>query len=327
MLSSEGSVQAATEAVTRHGVAVLVPCYNEEVAIAKVVTDFRAALPHAAIYVYDNNSTDGTVAAAARAGAVVRREQHQGKGNVVRRMFTDVDADIYVLVDGDATYDAASAPKMVEKLGHDRLDMVCAVRIEREDAAYRLGHRAGNRLLTGFVGHVFGRAFSDMLSGYRVFTRRFVKSFPVLSGGFEIETELTVHALELELPVGEMATPYFSRPRGSASKLSTWRDGLRILFTILKIYRSERPLPFFGSIGVSLAIASLGFAFPIVMTYVREGIVPRLPTVILSTGLMLIACLSVACGLVLDTVTRGRRELKLLAYLAQRAPAEERRQN
>jgi glycosyltransferase involved in cell wall biosynthesis len=326
MLLTEGSAEGAAEVVARHRVAVLVPCYNEEVAIAKVVADFRAAIPDAAIYVYDNNSTDGTVAAASRAGAVVRRERHQGKGNVVRRMFTDVDADIYVLVDGDATYDAPSAPRMIEKLVRDRLDMVCAVRVDREDAAYRLGHRAGNRLLTGFVGHVFGQAFSDMLSGYRVFTRRFVKSFPVLSGGFEIETELTVHALELELPVGEMATPYYSRPRGSASKLSTWRDGFRILFTILKIYRSERPLPFFGSIGVSLAIASLGFAFPILMTFIREGMVPRLPTVVLSMGLMLIACLSIACGIVLDTVTRGRRELKLLAYLAQRAPAEERRQ-
>jgi len=325
MLLAEGSAQAMVETVARQRVAVLVPCYNEEAAIARVVTDFRAALPDAAIYVYDNNSTDRTVEAATRAGAVVRREQHQGKGNVVRRMFTDVDADIYVLVDGDATYDAPSAPAMIDKLVRDRLEMVCAVRVDRDEAAFRLGHRAGNRLLSGFVGHVFGRAFSDMLSGYRVFTRRFVKSFPVLSGGFEIETELTVHALELELPVGEMATPYYSRPRGSASKLSTWRDGFRILFTILKIYRSERPLPFFGSIGVSLAIASLGFAFPVLLTFMREGIVVRLPTLILSTGLMLIACLSIACGLVLDTVTRGRRELKLLAYLAQRAPAEERR--
>lgn len=325
MLLAEGSAQAMVETVARQRVAVLVPCYNEEAAIARVVTDFRAALPDAAIYVYDNNSTDRTVEAATRAGAIVRREQHQGKGNVVRRMFTDVDADIYVLVDGDATYDAPSAPAMIDKLVRDRLEMVCAVRVDRDEAAFRLGHRAGNRLLSGFVGHVFGRAFSDMLSGYRVFTRRFVKSFPVLSGGFEIETELTVHALELELPVGEMATPYYSRPRGSASKLSTWRDGFRILFTVLKIYRSERPLPFFGSIGVSLAIASLGFAFPVLLTFMREGIVVRLPTLILSTGLMLIACLSIACGLVLDTVTRGRRELKLLAYLAQRAPAEERR--
>jgi glycosyltransferase involved in cell wall biosynthesis len=327
MLGTETSGEVAAEVVNRHRVAVLVPCYNEEAAIGKVVADFRAALPEAAVYVYDNNSTDRTVEAATQAGAVVRRELHQGKGHVVRRMFTDVDADIYVLVDGDATYDAPSARSMIAKLVQDRLDMVVAVRVDREEAAYRLGHRAGNRLLTGFVGHVFGYTFTDMLSGYRVFTRRFVKSFPVLSGGFEIETELTIHALELELPAGEVRTPYYSRPKGSASKLSTWRDGFRILRTILRIYRAERPLPFFGSIGVSLAIISIGLAIPIFITYLREGIVPRLPTAVLSTGLMVLACLSVAVGLVLDTVTRGRRELKLLAYLAQRAPAEERRRS
>ena len=234
-------------------VAVLVPCYNEEHAIAKVVADFRAALPGATIYVYDNNSKDGTVAAARSAGAVVRRETHQGKGYVVRRMFNDVEADIYVLVDGDATYDAPSAPEMIDKLLDDRLDMVVATRVDREEAAYRPGHRAGNRLLTGFVAHIFGRAFTDILSGYRVFSRRFVKSFPILSGGFEIETELTVHALELELPVGEVATPYYSRPTGSASKLSTWHDGFRILWTVLKLYRAERPLSLFGSFGIALA--------------------------------------------------------------------------
>jgi len=303
----------------------LVPCYNEEAAIGKVVADFRAALPEARIYVYDNNSTDRTVEAATKAGATVRREQHQGKGRVVRRMFTDIDADIYVLVDGDATYDAPSAPKMIEQLVADRLDMVCAVRVDHEEAAYRLGHRAGNRMLTGFVAHVFGQSFTDMLSGYRVFTRRFVKSFPVLSGGFEIETELTVHALELELPVGEMRTPYYSRPQGSASKLSTWRDGYRILRTVLRLYRAERPLPLYTGFGISLAIVAIGIAIPIFWTYFEEGTVPRLPTAILSTGLMLLAFLAVACGLILDTVTRGRRELKLLAYLAQRAPAEERR--
>jgi glycosyltransferase involved in cell wall biosynthesis len=308
-------------------VAVLVPCYNEEIAIGKVVADFRAALPEAAVYVYDNNSTDRTVEAAARAGAVVRREQHQGKGRVVRRMFTDVDADIYVLVDGDATYDAPSARAMIGKLVAERLDMVCAVRVDREEAAYRMGHRAGNRLLTGFVAHVFGESFTDMLSGYRVFTRRFVKSFPALSGGFEIETELTVHALELELPVGEVRTPYYSRPQGSASKLSTWRDGYRILRTVLRLYRAERPLPLFTGIGISLAIVSIGIAIPIFITYLHEGTVPRLPTAVLSTGVMLLAFLSIACGLILDTVTRGRRELKLLAYLAQRAPAEERRRS
>lgn len=325
MLSAEGSAPDTADVVARQKVAVLVPCYNEEVAIAKVVAGFRAVLPDATIYVYDNNSTDRTVEVATRAGAVVRREQHQGKGHVVRRMFTDVDADIYVLVDGDATYDAPSAPVMIERLVRDRLDMVCAVRVDSEEAAYRLGHRAGNRLFTGFVGHVFGQSFSDMLSGYRVFTRRFVKSFPVLSGGFEIETELTIHALELELPVGEMTTPYYSRPSGSASKLSTWRDGYRIMRTVLRLYRAERPLALFSALGASIAIASIGLAIPVFITYVQEGTVPRLPTAILSTGLMLVAVLLVACGLVLDTVTRGRRELKLLAYLAQRAPAEERR--
>lgn len=326
MLSSDTSSPAA-EIIGLSRIAVLVPCYNEEAAIGKVVADFRAALPGATIYVYDNNSTDRTVAAAAEAGAIVRRETHQGKGRVVRRMFTDVDADIYVLVDGDATYDAPSAPKMVAMLVADRLDMVCAIRVDREEAAYRPGHRAGNRLLTGLVAHVFGQSFTDMLSGYRVFTRRFVKSFPVLSGGFEIETELTVHALELELPVGEMKTPYYSRPQGSASKLNTWRDGIRILRTVLRLYRAERPLPLFTGIGLSLAIVAIGLAIPVFVTYFHDGTVPRLPTAVLSTGLMVLAFLSVACGIILDTVTRGRRELKLLAYLAQRVPAEERRRS
>jgi glycosyltransferase involved in cell wall biosynthesis len=326
MLPAEGN-GAAAAIVGSSRVVVLVPCYNEDMAIGKVVADFRAALPDAAIYVYDNNSTDRTVEAATAAGAIVRREHHQGKGRVVRRMFTDVDADIYVLVDGDATYDAPSAAGMIDKLVAERLDMVCAVRVDRDEAAYRLGHRAGNRMLSGFVAHVFGESFTDMLSGYRVFTRRFVKSFPALSGGFEIETELTVHALELELPVGEMPTPYYSRPEGSTSKLSTWRDGFRILRTVLRLYRAERPLPLFTGIGISLAIVSIGIAIPIFITYLQDGTVPRLPTAVLSTGVMLLAFLSIACGLILDTVTRGRRELKLLAYLAQRAPAEERRRS
>jgi glycosyltransferase involved in cell wall biosynthesis len=311
--------------VTELEVALLLPCYNEEHAIAKVVADFHAALPGATVYVYDNNSTDGTMAAATQAGAVVRRESHQGKGHVVRRMFNDIEADVYVLVDGDATYDAPSAPEMVDKLIAERLDMVVATRVDRDAAAYRPGHRAGNRLLSGFVAHIFGRAFTDILSGYRVFSRRFVKSFPILSGGFEIETELTVHALELELPVGEVATPYYSRPAGSISKLSTWQDGFRILWTVLRLYRAERPLSLFGAFGIALIIVSIGLAIPIVITYVQEGIVPRLPTAVLSTGLMLLAFLSIACGLILDTVTRGRREAKLIAYLALRAPGEERR--
>ena len=303
--------------------AVLVPCFNEEVAIAQVVADFRAALPEAAIYVYDNNSIDRTVEVARAAGAVVRREMHQGKGNVVRRMFADVDADIYVLVDGDATYDAPSARAMIERMIEDRLDMVAAARVDQEQAAYRLGHRTGNRLLTGFFSSVFKATFSDILSGYRVFSRRFVKSFPVLSRGFEIETELAVHALELELAVAEVPTPYYARPEGSVSKLSTWRDGLRILSTIVSLYRSERPLAFFTGVGIALAIVSIGLAIPIFVTYFEQGTVPRIPTAILSTGLMLLAFLAIVAGLVLDTVTRGRREMKLIAYLEQRAPGED----
>jgi glycosyltransferase involved in cell wall biosynthesis len=301
-------------------IAVLVPCFNEEAAVATVVADFRKALPSAEIFVYDNNSSDRTVAVARDAGAVVRRERRQGKGHVVRRMFADVDADIYVLVDGDATYDAASAPRLIDSLLSDRLDMVVGLRVDQAVAAYRPGHRTGNRILTGFLSAVFGQAFKDILSGYRVFSRRFVKSFPVLSDGFEIETELSVHALELALPVAEIETPYYARPEGSVSKLNTWRDGFRILSTILKLYRSEKPLRFFTGIGVFLTLISIGLAIPVFVTYLEEGIVPRLPTAILSTGLIILAMLSVSSGLVLDTVTRGRREMKLLAYLSQ-APA------
>jgi glycosyltransferase involved in cell wall biosynthesis len=300
-------------------VAVLVPCFNEAAAVAKVVTDFRKNLPDADIFVYDNNSSDRTVAVAREAGAEVRSERRQGKGHVVRRMFADIDADIYVLVDGDATYDAASAPRMIEKLKADRLDMVVGLRVDQAEAAYRPGHRAGNRMLTGFLSAVFGEAFKDILSGYRVFSRRFVKSFPVLSDGFEIETELSVHALELALPVAEIETPYFARPEGSFSKLNTWRDGFRILGTILKLYRSEKPLRFFSAIGLFLTVVSIGLAIPVVITWLEQGIVPRLPTAVLSMGLMILAVLSVSSGLVLDTVTRGRREMKLLAYLAQPA--------
>jgi glycosyltransferase involved in cell wall biosynthesis len=310
---------------SRYEVAVLVPCYNEARAIAKVVADFRAALPDATIYVYDNNSTDGTVEAAQSAGAVVRRETHQGKGHVVRRMFNDIEADIYVLVDGDATYDAPSAVAMIERLLADRLDMVVANRVDQDVAAYRTGHRTGNRLLTSFVGMVFGSNFNDMLSGYRVFSRRFVKSFPVLSGGFEIETELTVHSLELGIATAEIDTPYYARPQGSASKLSTWSDGLRILRTIIRLYRAERPLPFFGAVGLMLIIISIGFGVPVVTTFLETGLVPRLPTAVLAMGLMILGSLSIAIGLVLDTVTRGRREMKRLAFLALRAPGEERR--
>ena len=317
--------QTQANALERLRVAVLVPCYNEEKSIARVVNDFSAALPQAEIYVYDNNSTDNTAAAAAEAGAVVRRESHQGKGHVVRRMFADVEADIYVLVDGDATYHAPSVSKMLAKLLDDRLDMVVSARVDKEHTAYRPGHRTGNWLLTEFVTIVFGRAFTDTLSGFRVFSRRFVKSFPVLSGGFEIETELTVHALELDLPVAEVETPYYSRVEGSASKLNTWRDGFRILWTILRLYRSERPLQFFSAIAIVLAVTAIILAIPLITTFIEEGIVPRLPTAVLATGLMLAAALSFMSGLILDTVTRGRRELKLLAYLAHRTPGDERR--
>jgi glycosyltransferase involved in cell wall biosynthesis len=298
-------------------VAVLVPCFNEEAAVATVVADFRKALPAAAIYVYDNNSSDRTAQVAREAGAEVRSERRQGKGHVVRRMFADIEADVYVLVDGDATYDAPSAPRMIERLIDDHLDMVVGLRIDQVQAAYRRGHRTGNRMLTGFLSSVFGQAFKDILSGYRVFSRRFVKSFPVLSDGFEIETELTVHALELAMPVAELDTPYYARPEGSVSKLNTWRDGFRILGTILRLYRSEKPLRFFTVIGVFLALVSIGLAIPIIITYLEEGIVPRLPTAVLSMGLMIVAVLSISSGLVLDTVTRGRREMKLLAYLSQ----------
>jgi glycosyltransferase involved in cell wall biosynthesis len=298
-------------------VAVLVPCFNEEAAVATVVADFRKALPSARIVVYDNNSSDRTAAVAREAGAEVRSERRQGKGHVVRRMFADVDADIYVLVDGDATYDAPSAPGMIDVLVSQHLDMVVGLRVDHSEAAYRRGHRTGNWMLTSFLSQVFGQAFKDILSGYRVFSRRFVKSFPVLSDGFEIETELSVHALELALPVAEVETPYYPRPEGSFSKLNTWRDGLRILGTILKLYRSEEPLRFFTAIGIFLALVSIGIAIPVVVTYLETGLVPRLPTAVLSMGLMIVALLSASSGLVLDTVTRGRREMKLLAYLSQ----------
>jgi glycosyltransferase involved in cell wall biosynthesis len=300
-------------------IAVLVPCFNEEAAVATVVSDFRKVMPTAEIFVYDNNSRDRTVEVARAAGAIVRSERRQGKGHVVRRMFADVDADIYVLVDGDATYDAPSAPRMIDALINDHLDMVVGFRVDQSVAAYRPGHRTGNWMLTSFLSAVFGQAFKDILSGYRVFSRRFVKSFPVLSDGFEIETELSVHALELALPVAEIETPYFARPEGSFSKLNTWRDGFRILGTILKLYRSEKPLRFFTVIGVFLVLVSIGLAIPVIITYLEEGLVPRLPTAVLSMGLMIVAVLSVTSGLVLDTVTRGRREMKLLAYLSQPA--------
>jgi len=299
----------------RFRLAVLIPCYNEEHSIVDVVAAFRQALPGAAIYVYDNNSTDRTAELALSAGAVVRMERRQGKGNVVRRMFADTEADVYILVDGDGTYDAASAPALISLLLEDGLDMVDAARDEQSDAAYRRGHRLGNVVLTELVRRIFGRQLTDMLSGYRVLSRRFVKSFPALSFGFEIETELTVHALELRMPIAEARTPYRERPAGSVSKLRTYRDGFRILRTIAALVKEERPLAFFAVCFVALACLSLLFGWPVVTTYLETGLVPRLPTAVLSMGLMLLAFLSLACGLILDTVTRGRRELRRLHYL------------
>ncbi len=301
-------------------VAVLLPCYNEQEAIGQVVRDFRQALPEAIVYVYDNNSQDETRARAAAAGAVVRSESQQGKGFVVRRMFADVEADVYVLVDGDDTYHAPSAPLLVERLLADQLDMVVGRRVTEIEQAYRPGHRLGNRLLTGVVARVFGDRFKDILSGYRVFSRRFVKSFPALTKEFEIETELTVHALELDMPIAEVDTPYKDRPAGSASKLRTYRDGVRILTTILVLFKEERPLAFFGLAGLALALLALGLGYPVLTEYLRTGLVPRFPTAILATGLMTLAFLSFTSGLVLETVTRGRKELKRLAYLTIPGP-------
>ena len=301
-------------------IAVLLPCYNEEAAIAATVAGFKAALPGATIYVYDNNSRDKTREVAARAGAVVRTERQQGKGNVVRRMFADVDADVYVMADGDLTYDPKAAPAMVDLLLAEQLDMIVGTRKHEEKDAYRGGHVLGNKLFTGILSGLFGRSFTDIFSGYRVFSRRFVKSFPVLSAGFEIETEISVHALELRMPVGEVETAYAARPEGSESKLSTYRDGWRILKTILVLYRVERPTLFYGAIGAFFLGLAIVLAIPLVTTYLNTGLVPRFPTAILVTGMTVIAVLCFFAGLILDTVTRGRREVRRLAYLSFPAP-------
>jgi glycosyltransferase involved in cell wall biosynthesis len=304
-------------------IAVLLPCHDEEAAVARTVAAFRAALPAARIYVYDNNSRDRTAEAAAAAGAVVRTERMQGKGHVVRRMFADVEADVYVMADGDSTYDAAAAPELVRRLVDERLDMVVgARRSEVDEAAYRRGHRLGNRLFTGLLASLFGRSFTDIFSGYRVFSRRFVKSFPALSRGFETETEISVHALELAMPVAEMVTQYGARPEGSQSKLSTWRDGWRIMRTILHLFRIERPVLFYGGFGIFLAAMAAALAVPLVLTYIETGLVPRFPTAILITGMMIVAFLSFAVGLILDTVVRGRREVRRLHYLSLPAVGE-----
>lgn len=302
-------------------VAVILPCYNEAAAIGQTIADFARALPGATIHVFDNNSTDGSVEVAERAGAVVRRVRQQGKGHVVRRMFADVEADVYVMADGDATYEAAAAPAMIADMLADDLDMVVGARKSEVEAAYRRGHVLGNRLLTGLLRSLFGRSFTDILSGYRVFSRRFVKSFPVLSAGFEIETEISVHALELRMPVGERMTAYAARPEGSVSKLSTYRDGWRILTMMIQLYRTERPLLFFGTIAGLLAAAAFVLAIPLALTYAQTGLVPRFPTALLSTGLVILSALCVMSGLILDTVTRGRLEMRRLAYLAHPAPS------
>jgi glycosyltransferase involved in cell wall biosynthesis len=301
-------------------IAVILPCYNEAAAIGQTVAAFRAALPDATIYVFDNNSRDATVETARAAGAVVRTERMQGKGHVVRRMFADVDADIYVMADGDATYDAAAAPEMVARMLAEGLDMVVGTRVHEAADAYRRGHVLGNRAMTGLLAGLFGRSFTDIFSGYRVFSRRFVKSFPVLSSGFEIETEISVHALELKMPVGEVETRYLARPAGSASKLSTWRDGFRIARTIVTLYRVEKPMLFFGAIAVALAALAVILAVPLAITYAQTGLVPRFPTAILATGLVILSALSLFAGLILDTVVRGRQETRRLAYLAQAGP-------
>lgn len=301
-------------------VAVLLPCRNEGLTIRGVLDGFRAALPQATLYVYDNASTDDTAETARQGGAIVRYEPWPGKGHVVRRMFADIDADIYVMADGDGTYDPHSINNMIELLLSQHLDMVVGKRVATDAAAYRPGHAVGNRLLTWFVGRLFGRRFSDIFSGYRVFSRRFVKSFPALTGGFETETELTVHALELGLPVAEVSTPYRGRPEGSESKLSTWSDGLRIGVAILVLYKDMQPFRFFGVLGAILAAAAVVLAVPVFATYLQTGLVPRLPTAVLATGMMILAFFSFGCGVILDSVARARREAKRLLYLSLPTP-------
>jgi glycosyltransferase involved in cell wall biosynthesis len=296
-------------------VAVILPCYNEGAAVATVVADFQRALPGATVYVYDNNSTDDTADAARRAGAVVRQETMQGKGNVIRRAFSDVDAEIYVMADGDGTYDATRAPEMVGLLRTDSLDMVVGVREEQGEGAYRRGHRTGNMLFNRTVAILFGDRFTDIFSGYRVFSRRFVKSFPALSAGFEIETELSVHAIQLRMPILEIPTAYSGRIEGTTSKLRTYRDGFKILRNIALFTQHYRPLLFYGVIAMMLAGLSVGLAYPVIVEFFETGLVPRFPTAILATGIMLTAALCMAIGLILHTMSRGQLEMKRLEYL------------
>ncbi|MBX3537516.1 MAG: glycosyltransferase [Chelatococcus sp.] len=306
-------------------IAVLVPCYNEAASIDAVVRDFRASLPQADIFVYDNNSTDDTVAIAAAAGAIVRSEPRQGKGFVVRRMFADVDADVYVIVDGDDTYDAASAPRLVELVLKDNCDLVNGARVPTNEAAFRAGHKFGNKMLSALVSMIFGKRNNDMLSGYKALSRRMVKSFPIKSSGFEIETELLIHVLELGLPVAEIKTPYRERGEGSESKLRTYRDGFRIIWLISHLIRDEKPLQFFAAVAAILALVAIALGVPVVVTFAETGLVPRLPTALLATGLVISSLLALTAGLVLDSVARARREFKLLSYLGLPAPAARRR--
>ncbi len=303
-------------AVARPRIAVLVPCYNEELTVAAVVGAFRSALPEATVYVYDNNSRDATAARAREAGAVVRLERRQGKGHVLRRMFADIEADLYILVDGDDTYDADVAPAVVERIVEGGLDFVNVARISTAADAYRPGHKLGNRVLTQIVRTIFGRESSDMLSGYKGLSRRFVKSFPALSSGFETETELTVHALELRMPMGEFAAPYKERPTGSTSKLRTYRDGWRILMLISRLVRDERPMRFFGWLGLAVVACGLLLGLPIVAAFLATGLVPRLPTAVLSVGIIVLGWLSIFAGIILDMMTKSRHEMKRLAYLS-----------
>lgn len=296
-------------------IAVIIPCYNEEIAIAKVVADFKKYVPHADIYVYDNNSTDKTAEKAKKAGAIVRMETLQGKGNVVRRMFADIDADIYVMSDGDETYDIKRTPDLIAKLVDENLDMVVGARKEVDLAAYRVGHRTGNILLTRLVQRFFKHDLVDMLSGFRVFSRRFVKSFPAQSSGFEIETELTVHALSSRIPMAEVETDYFARPLGSESKLATYKDGIRILAMIVNLIKDERPMLFFSIIAAIFFILSLMFGVPIVEDFFETHKVLRFPSAFLAMGLMILSMISLLVGLILDSVSKSRKEVRRMAYL------------
>ena len=300
---------------THHHIAVIIPCFNEAATIGMVIRELKEVRPDAAIYVYDNNSTDKTRQIATAEEALVRLEPRQGKGNVVRRMFADVEANIYVLIDGDATYDVQSLNKLIDTLLNNNLDMVIGRRIETGSSVYRYGHRFGNRLLTGISRILFGEQPSDLLSGYRVMSRRFIKSFPAVSSGFEIETELTLHALSLNIPTAEVETTYRSRPPESVSKLNTYRDGARILSTILLFTKEERPFFFFSLLSLLLGLISLSLGIPVTLEFFETGLVPKLPTAVLSASIMLLAFLGLTSGMILDSVARGRREQKRLAYL------------